>query len=176
MDLRTQITVFTKLNLAEETTMSKSKLYARRDTVVAILRKMGINKADYNNFISTPTSGTESGFYVDVVAAEASLKPIKKTQSKPQAETQAKPKAKPKAKQKAKAKPVVSDEHEEPATTRSTSGKSISKIIQGMILKGMSNQQIWDVMKQQYGLDDSKKYYPAWNRSEMRRSGKLKEV
>ena len=148
--------------------MSKSKLYARRDTVVAILRKMGVNKADYNNFISTPTSGTESGFYVDVVAAEASLKPVKKTQDKPKAKTQDKPKA--------KAKPVVSDEHEEPAETRSTSGKSISKIIQGMILSGMSNQQIWDVMKQQYGLDDSKKYYPAWNRSEMRRSGKLKEV
>jgi hypothetical protein len=168
MNPRTQITVFIKLNLAEETTMSKSKLYARRDTVVAILRKMGVNKADYNNFISTPTSGTESGFYVDVVAAEASLKPVKKTQDKPKAKTQDKPKA--------KAKPVVSDEHEEPAETRSTSGKSISKIIQGMILSGMSNQQIWDVMKQQYGLDDSKKYYPAWNRSEMRRSGKLKEV
>jgi len=155
--------------------MSKSKLYTRRDTVVAILRKMGIDKANYNKFISTPTSGTESGFYVDVVAAEASLKPTKKPQPK-----QKEPKSKeptPKAKVKAKSNSTVHDELDaESSSTKPTSGKSISKIIQDMILNGMTNQQIWDVLKQQYGLDDSKKYYPAWNRSEMRRSGKLKEV
>ena len=48
---------------------------------------------------------------------------------------------------------------------------SVSGTIQQLIVAGKSNVEIWGIIKPQFGLDESKKYYPAWNRSMMVRKG-----
>jgi hypothetical protein len=48
---------------------------------------------------------------------------------------------------------------------------SVSGAIQSLISAGKTNAEIWDDVKVQFNMDDSKKYYPAWNRSMMVRKG-----
>jgi hypothetical protein len=48
---------------------------------------------------------------------------------------------------------------------------SVSGTIQSLISAGKTNAEIWDDVKVQFNMDDSKKYYPAWNRSMMVRKG-----
>ncbi|CAB4142864.1 hypothetical protein UFOVP1414_20 [uncultured Caudovirales phage] len=48
---------------------------------------------------------------------------------------------------------------------------SVSGTIQQLIVAGKSNVEIWGIIQPQFGLDESKKYYPAWNRSMMVRKG-----
>lgn len=52
---------------------------------------------------------------------------------------------------------------------------SVSGTCQRLILDGKSNADIWAVLKEQFNLDDSKKYYPAWNRAMMTRKGLIKK-
>lgn len=48
---------------------------------------------------------------------------------------------------------------------------SISQRCKELIRDGLTNADVWDVIKDEFLLDDKKKYYPAWNRSWMARHG-----
>lgn len=49
----------------------------------------------------------------------------------------------------------------------------ISATARELILSGKTNQEVWEALKQQFNLDDSKKHYPTWYRCEMKRTGLL---
>jgi hypothetical protein len=51
---------------------------------------------------------------------------------------------------------------------------TVSGTCQQLIRQGLSNAEIWIIVKEQFRLDDSKKYYPAWNRAMMVRKGLIK--
>ena len=49
----------------------------------------------------------------------------------------------------------------------------ISATARKLILSGKTNQEVWEALKQQFNLDDSKRHYPTWYRCEMKRTGLL---
>jgi hypothetical protein len=51
---------------------------------------------------------------------------------------------------------------------------TVSSLSRELILAGKTNKEVWAIIKSKFKLDDNKKHYPAWYRSEMKRSGKLK--
>lgn len=49
---------------------------------------------------------------------------------------------------------------------------TVSGVARELILQGLDNKAVWERLQEQFKLDDGKKHYPAWYRSELRRSGK----
>ena len=123
------------------------KTYTRRDSVTAILRKMGIDKADYNNHIITNADGTFS------VKEQDSTHPWEEAPTVETAQT-----AEPKSTKKMAAKA----EPKEPRRTVSSAARE-------HILAGHDNKKVWELLKEEFNFDDSKKHYPSWYRSEMKR-------
>ncbi len=56
---------------------------------------------------------------------------------------------------------------------KATKKTGISATARELILSGKTNQEVWEALKQQFNLDDSKKHYPTWYRCEMKRTGLL---
>lgn len=127
------------------------KILARRDSATTILRKLGIQARDYDFFIEKMTDGR---FACKVAMAELHLQSLKQPAAKP-------------AKQ-AVAKPVK-------AETKAAAPKreGISATARALILDGKTNQEVWDVIKEKFNLDNSKRHYPTWYRCEMKRTGLL---
>lgn len=48
---------------------------------------------------------------------------------------------------------------------------SVSQRCKQLIREGLTNAEVWAIVKAEFGLDDKKKYYPAWNRSWLVRHG-----
>lgn len=48
---------------------------------------------------------------------------------------------------------------------------TVSSVAREAILKGKANDAVFKLLQEQFKLDDSKKHYPAWYRSELRRKG-----
>lgn len=127
-------------------TNSAARIYKTRDSATAVLRKMGIPACDYNAFIEVMSDGQ---FACHIARAEMHLeslknKPAKTKATKAPASTEAKPKR-----------------------------TGISATARALILAGKTNQEVWDVLKSSFNLDDSKKHYPTWYRCEMKRKGLL---
>ena len=58
---------------------TETKIFKSRDSATALLKKLGIEKASYNNYISKTSTGVE----VDMAAVKATLtKPVKPKTSK----------------------------------------------------------------------------------------------
>lgn len=133
--------------------MTTTKTVARRDSATTILRKIGINVRDYNAFIKA--DGDK--FIVNVGAAQKHvddlLKPAKTT----------KPAKSPKS---SKAAPSYVTTIVAPAP-----GTTTSAYIQGLIRAGYTNSEIFEALKKFMNFDESKSYYPAWNRWKMRKNG-----
>lgn len=150
-------------NLAEDITMTKTvqadaiKFYARRDSATTVLRKLGVKPRDYDFFIEKTSDGQ---FVCQIVKAQLHLKALTEA-AKPAEE---KPAFEPKAVKSAKSKPVKSPK---PVAAAKSSG--ISAMARSMIADGYSNQEIWEKLKSEFKLDDSKKHYPTWYRCEMKR-------
>ena len=122
------------------------KIYARRDSATAVLRKMGVNSRDYDLFIEKMTDGR---FACQVALAEGHLQNLS-------AQTKPKPKKKPKAKK--------------------TKRVTISSLCRDMILNGADNATIFKALQDKYGEErfgPDKRHYPAWYRCELRRKGQL---
>lgn len=51
--------------------------------------------------------------------------------------------------------------------------RTVTEAIKSMLLEGLTNLSIWEVVKEEFNLDDSKRHYPAWYRSSMKRNGQL---
>ena len=59
-----------------------------------------------------------------------------------------------------------------PKVPASEKGRGVSGRCRELILQGLPNSEIWSIIQPEFNLDDSKKYYPAWNRSDMARKSK----
>lgn len=151
-------------------TNSAVRFYKTRDSATSMLRKMGVQARDYNFFIEALEDGT---FACQVAKAEmhlASLKnPVMAEVGNPAPEADQVPAA-PKAKRTGRRKtdPVI--QAEEPKAKRG----GVSTVARELILAGKTNQEVWAVLKETFGLDDSKKHYPSWYRCEMKRKGLAK--
>lgn len=123
-----------------------NKTYTRRDSVTVILRKMGIDKAEYNNHIITNADGT---FSIREQDQTLPWEDAPKTEAAPAAESKKSTKA-----------------EKEPRRTVSFAARE-------HILAGHDNKKVFELLKSEFNLDDNKKSYPSWYRSEMKRKGQL---
>ena len=130
------------------------KFYTRRDSATTVLRKLGIKPRDYDFFIEKTSDGQ---FACQIAKAQMHLKSLTEA-AKPAEE---KPAFEPKAVKSVKSKST------KPVAATKSSG--ISAMARSMIADGYSNQEIWEKLKSEFKLDDSKKHYPTWYRCEMKR-------
>lgn len=149
--------------------MSNATKYSARDSATSALRKIGIVKSDYDDFIVR----RDGVFYCDIEGAKAF---VTKTQVSAMKAATAAQTVKEKlesgeiklnvAKERAKAEKAV----EEKPTTKNT---GISGIIRALILEGKSNADIWALLGPNGNktLAENRKSYPAWFRCELRRNG-----
>lgn len=123
-----------------------TKTYATRDSATSALRKLGLQARDYNLFITK----VGDKFKCKLGAAAAHLESLKNP------------------------KPVEAKAKTTKKTTEPKAKKTgISATARELILSGKTNQEVWEALKQQFNLDDSKKHYPTWYRCEMKRKGLL---
>jgi hypothetical protein len=127
------------------------KILSRRDSATTILRKMGIHSRDYNAFIEVMTDGK---FACHIARAEMHLESLKQAAAKPAKS------AKPAA---AKKEKVVK-----------AAARTVSAVARELIVAGKTNLEVWAVIQKEFDLDDSKKSYPAWYRSDCKRKGLVK--
>lgn len=133
-----------------------TKTYTARDSATSALRKLGLQARDYNLFITK----VGDKFECKLGAAAAHLESLKN----PKPVAAAEPKAKVVKAGRRAADPVVEVKPKK---------MGISATARELILSGKTNQEVWEALKQQFNLDDSKKHYPAWYRCEMARAGLL---
>lgn len=132
------------------------KILARRDSCTTILRKMGIHSRDYNAFIEVMTDGK---FACHIARAEMHLESLKQA---------AAPKAEKPAKKEAAAKPAKKE------ATKREAARAVSTVARELIVAGKTNAEVWAIIQKEFNLDDSKKSYPAWYRSDCKRKGLVK--
>ena len=142
-----------------------TKTYTTRDSATSALRKLGLQARDYNLFITK----VGDKFECKLGAAAAHLESLKNPKPVAEAKTEDKPVAAKEPKV-AKAGRRDTDPVVEVKTTKKA---GISATARELILSGKTNQEVWEVLKQQFNLDDSKKHYPTWYRCEMKRTGLL---
>ena len=118
------------------------KVYTKRDSATAALRKMGVLKGDYNKYIKKLSDGR---FELVNPSKEAKTAKAAPKGTKTVAKT-------------------------------ATSGSTVSSRARELILAGKKNADVFATLKAEFNLDDSKKHYPSWYRSEMRRSGALNKL
>ncbi len=135
------------------------KFFKTRDSATSLLRKLGIQARDYSFFIEKMTDGQIA---CQVAKAQMYLESLKNP--KPAEAKVAEPKAKVIKAGRRAADPVVEAKPKKMGT---------SATARELILSGKTNQEVWEVLKQQFNLDDSKKHYPTWYRCEMKRTGLL---
>ncbi len=133
-----------------------TKTYTSRDSATSALRKLGLQARDYNLFITK----VGDKFECKLGAAAAHLESLKN----PKPEVTEEPKAKVVKAGRRAADPVVEAKPKK---------MGISATARELILSGKTNQEVWEALKQQFNLDDSKKHYPTWYRCEMKRTGLL---
>ena len=145
-----------------------TKTYTRRDSVTSILRKRGITSDQYNDWIIKNDDGTFS----IREQAESSTPPW---DGAPKTVEVAAPDAEHEIPEAPKVKKSKSPKSK--STTRETeptdwSKRTVSSACREHILAGHDNKKVWDLLKSEFKLDDSKKHYPGWYRSEMKRKVK----
>ena len=133
-----------------------TKTYTTRDSATSALRKLGLQARDYNLFITK----VGDKFECKLGAAAAHLESLKN----PKPEVTEEPKVKVVKAGRRAADPVVEVKPKK---------MGISATARELILAGKTNQEVWEALKQQFNLDDSKKHYPTWYRCEMKRTGLL---
>lgn len=127
------------------------KTYARRDGATAVLKKLGIQPADYPMFLFQTTDGRTA---VTVQKAEEYLAAkLRKVANEivPQAKNLGRT--------------------QKEADSNKVKRPSVASVIRAMILAGDDNKAIHEAMKRDFGHDEDKAHYPAWYRSQMRREG-----
>lgn len=141
-----------------------TKTYAARDSATSALRKLGLQARDYNLFITK----VGDKFECKLGAAAAHLDSLKNPKPVVEAKAEDKPAA---AKEPKVAKAGRRDA--DPVVEAKPKKMGISATARELILSGKTNQEVWEVLQQQFNLDDSKKHYPTWYRCEMKRTGLL---
>lgn len=127
------------------------KTYARRDGATAALKKLGIKASDYNMFIFQTTDGrTAAALDKAQEYLQAQLRKVA-NEEVPQKQNKGRT-----------AKEAATNQIKRP---------SVAGVIRKLILDGLDNKAIHEVMKRDFGHDEDKAHYPAWYRSQMRREG-----
>lgn len=127
------------------------KTYARRDGATAALKKLGIKPSDYNMFIFQTTDGRTAATLDK--AQEYLQAQLRKVANEEVPQKQLKGRTK------------------KEADTNQIKRPSVAGVIRKLILDGLDNKAIHEVMKRDFGHDEDKAHYPAWYRSQMRREG-----
>jgi len=127
------------------------KTVARRDSATAILRKLGIKSSDYNLFIMQTADGRYA--VAEDKAQEYLQAQLRKVANEEVPQKQLKGRTK---------KEADSNQIKRP---------SVAGVIRKLILDGLDNKAIHEIMKRDFGHDEDKAHYPAWYRSQMRREG-----
>lgn len=147
-----------------------TKTFKTRDSATTLLRKMGINPRDYNLFIEKTA---DNQVLCKVGMAEAHLGSLKtRTVQSPGLRNpgdvfgSALNAAKLAKAGRRAVDPVVE------APVKAKRG-GISHVARELILAGKTNQEVWAILKDSFNLDDGKKHYPTWYRSELKRKGML---
>lgn len=124
-----------------------------RDSATTILRKLGIKPRDYNFFIELDTA--KNFFCVQVAKAEMHLKKL--------------------AGNAAEAGMVRAPETEPAPKATKRGGKNdpstCSAVARTLIREGKTNEEVWNIIKVEFNLDDKKRGYPAWYRFQLRKAG-----
>jgi len=153
-----------------------TKTYGSRDSAVAVLRKMGVPKDKYNDFV---TKTAEGKYEVDLDAGglasptETALSTETRAAKVAKAAKQKKPTAKlAKGTRKKAPKPEKKAKKLEKKEVKGREG-SLASRIRELILKGKSNAEVYAALESELG--ESKKWFPGWYRADMRRKGQLPE-
>lgn len=120
-----------------------TKTYSRRDSCTSVLRKMGVDKKDYD-------------FFIDKQGDQYVCRTDKAARHLAQLKEQAK-------------LPAAAKKAKEPKEPRVT----VSSRARDLIRDGQTNDEVWAVLQAEFNLDDSKKHYPSWYRAAMKRAGQL---
>ena len=164
----------------------ETKVYTRRDSATACLKKLGVTKEDYDKFITKHKDDEGDLFEVDITAVKASI--VSSSKSEPRAIETPPPverragMADLVAAQSATAealketvKTLAAIKHTSKKTSKPRAGeRTVSRVARALVVEGLSNEEIWKQLKHEFKLDDSKKHYPSWYRSEARRKGLIK--
>ena len=147
-----------------------TKIYATRDSATSALRKLGLQAHDYNLFITKV--GDKFECKLGAAAAHLFITKVLESPKNPKPVAEAKTEDKPVT---AKEPKVVKTDHHavDPVVEVKAKKMGISATARELILSGKTNQEVWEALKQQFNLDDSKKHYPTWYRCEMKRTGLL---
>lgn len=126
------------------------KVYTRRDSAVTVLRKMGLAKNFYDQFIHKMDDGQ---YICEVGKAEAYLESLKQRKATKVGRRSD--------------DPVV----ENPVKVKGVKHGSVANFTREMVRTGKTNAEIWTSLQETFGLDSSKRHYPAWYRGDMIRRG-----
>jgi DNA-binding MarR family transcriptional regulator len=157
-----------------KTTELGTKTFATRASATATLKKLGIQKDEYDRFIIK--KGAK--FYVDVQLAERHIKQLedavlaKQTPATPPNRLQElAERGRAKAAEAAAAGVTAGAK---PASKPKEPRLTVSRVARELILAGLSNEDVFKQLQAQFKLGDNKKSYPAWYRADLARHGKLK--
>lgn len=145
-----------------------NKVYTTRDSATSFLRKNGIAKNLYVNFIRKVGDKFEleidDSLLVKQVSdkVEEKLEPVKNVEKKPSLRDDL---------EKSSTKKEVK---EEAPKKEALVKETVSSVARKLIMEGKTNKEVWAVISEQFNLNDSKKHYPSWYRSDLTRAGKLK--
>lgn len=150
------------------------KTYARRDSVTAVLRKMGIDKADYHKYIQCNYS---DGTFT-LIEPTYITRPVKDVESKICTDCST---VLPPVHLNQTNDGILHYEHHRATDPKSIaikdntkkSRRTVSSAAREYILAGHDNKKVFDLLKKEFGLDDSKKSYPCWYRSDMKRKNQI---
>lgn len=131
-----------------------NKEFTKRDGATAFLRRLQIQKDLYNNFITK----INDKFVVNTKAVDDFLSGDRSDEKKPEVVIVK----------------LSNDDKKITEKVAKSQGDTVSTVSRELILAGKTNKEVWVIIKAKFKLEDNKKHYPAWYRSEMKRSGKLK--
>lgn len=168
----------------------ETKVYTRRDSATACLKKLGVRKENYNEFITKHEDDEGVLFEVNISGAEEQV--LKNQQAASREERRAIETPPPVERRagmadlvaaqsataealKETVKTLAAIKHTSKKTSKPRAGeRTVSSVARALVVEGLSNEEIWKQLKHEFKLDASKKHYPSWYRSEARRKGLIK--
>jgi hypothetical protein len=153
--------------------LSTCTQYSTRDSATGALRKIGVTKSDYDDFIAR----RDGKFYTDIdgakkFVAKTSAPVVDHAASNSRIEKLLKSDAKTKVGAKAD-KAQTKKDIAAAASKEGGQRTGVSAIVRALILEGKSNQEVWDELSSgdEPVLNANQKSYPSWYRCELRRKG-----
>ncbi len=61
-------------------------------------------------------------------------------------------------------------------TTVAKTTETVASFMRRLITEGKTNEEVFKAASKKFGLDEGKKTYPSWYRSEMKRTAKSKKT